>query len=347
MNRHSKKNRKTLRYILIIITLLIIIFSWKTYSIIFRTNISLPESTYDFTIPSQSTLNSVSTKLSDEVSVRNIHDFTLLAQFLNLDSHIYPGLYTLHDNMSNKDIILLFRSGKRKSVRLQIPFSRFARDIIQDIAPLIEAKYDDLMKLLTTESYIDSLGFSRYTIISMFLQDTYFFHWNTSAREFFERMNKEHHIFWNTERLQKAQKIGLTPTEVTTLASIVEQETNQNIEKPRIAGVYLNRLRINMPLQADPTVKYAIGDFELKRIRSKHTAIDSRYNTYKYTGLPPGPICTPSKTSIDAVLNYETHSYLYFCAKPDYSGLHAFAKNYPEHLRNARKYQRWLNQEGY
>ncbi|MFW5851763.1 MAG: endolytic transglycosylase MltG [Bacteroidota bacterium] len=347
MSRHSKKNRKTLKYILIIITLLIIILSWKTYSIIFQPNISVSETSYDFAIPSHSTLNSLSTKLSEEVSVRNIQDFILLAEFLNLDSHIYPGLYTLKDNMSNKDIILLFRSGKRKNVRIHIPFNRFARDILHDIAPLIEANYNDMMTLLTTESYIDSLGFNRYTIISMFVRDTYFFHWNTSARDFFERMHKEYHIFWNTERLQKAQEIGLTPTEVTTLASIVEQETNQNIEKPRIAGVYLNRLRINMPLQADPTVKYAIGDFELKRVRSKHTAINSRYNTYKYNNLPPGPICTPSKTSIDAVLNHEKHAYLYFCAQPNYSGLHEFAKNYPEHLLNARKYQRWLNQEGY
>lgn len=349
MKRKKQTRIKVFRYSILIFGIIAIIFTWKTYTLFFNPSLFTKDNAnlYDFAIPSGSTIQSISQKLSTELHFTNQTDFLILAHAVNLDERIYPGLYTIENGMTIKDIVFLFRSGKRKTIKLQIRFARYAREIITDIAPQIEADYNEMISLLTNQSYIDSLGFSRYTIISMFLMDTYFVNWNTSARQFFERMHREYSLYWNNERRSKAQAIGLTPHEVMTLASIVDQETNKNDEKQRIAGVYMNRLRINMPLQADPTVKYAIGDFSLKRVRKIHTEKNSRYNTYKYQGLPPGPICTPSKAGIEAVLNFEKHGFLYFCARPDYSGYHVFAKNYDAHKINARTYQRWLNSEGY
>jgi UPF0755 protein len=179
--------------------------------------------------------------------------------------------------------------------------------------------------------------------MTLFIPNTYEFYWNTSADKFIERMYVEYKHFWSKSRLNKAQKIKLTPEQVIILASIVEEETIKDDEKPTVAGVYLNRLHKNIRLQADPTVRFAVGDFEIKRILNKHLKIDSPYNTYKYAGLPPGPICIPTISSIDAVLNYKKHDYLYFCAKDDFSGYHAFAKTLKQHNINATKYRKALN----
>ncbi|MFW5916707.1 MAG: endolytic transglycosylase MltG, partial [Bacteroidota bacterium] len=178
-----------------------------------------------------------------------------------------------------------------------------------------------------------------------FIPNTYEFYWNTSAREFIERMHKEFQRFWDKEKKLKAEKIGLNPVEVTTMASIVEEESTRSEEMPRIAGVYINRLERGMRLQADPTIKFAIGDFSVNRILDKQLKTDSPYNTYKYTGLPPGPISFPHIAAIEAVLNYEEHDYLYFAAKPDLSGYHNFSKTHNQHIRNAKKYQEALNQK--
>ena len=171
--------------------------------------------------------------------------------------------------------------------------------------------------------------------------------WNIAPEAIADRMEKEHQFFWSqNNRLQKAKEIGLSPTEVYTLASIVEKESQSKIERPIIAGLYLNRLKTGIPLQADPTVVFAVGDFTLRRVLNKHLEIDSPYNTYRFTGLPPGPICMPSISSLDAILNAEKHRYLYMCAKPDNSGLHVFAESLSEHNVNANRYRRWLNQRG-
>ncbi|HPG72744.1 MAG TPA: endolytic transglycosylase MltG, partial [Bacteroidales bacterium] len=180
----------------------------------------------------------------------------------------------------------------------------------------------------------------------MFLPNTYEFYWNTSARQFTDRMKQEYDVFWTEERIAKAKEseYPMTQVQVSILAAIVEQETRMNDEKPRVAGVYINRLKKGMLLQADPTVIFAANDFSIQRVLFSHLEIDSPYNTYKYQGLPPGPICIPSVTSIDAVLNYEKHEYLYFCAKDDFSGYHSFAKTLQQHNANARKFHRALNQ---
>ena len=352
MNASKKKTRNK---ILLLLALIAAICFWQGYRMVFAPAISLPEgkNVYDFTIPTGASVNQIIEKLESETDLSSPLGLKILAKAAELENNIYPGLYTLSNDMSNKDLIILFRSAKRKSIKLRIGFGRFARDIIKSVAPKIEATEEELLALLGDSDYISNMGFSRYNIICLFLPDTYFFNWNTSAEKFFEKMLEEYVKFWNADRMAKVKELqkiygeNFNAKSIMTLASIIDQETNQNDEKDAIAGVYLNRLRIGMPLQADPTVKYALQDFDLKRIRSKHTAVNSSYNTYKNKGLPPGPICTASKAGIDAVLNYEKHKYLYFCAKPGYDGYHAFAPNFSEHLQNARKYQRWLNSEGY
>ena len=189
-------------------------------------------------------------------------------------------------------------------------------------------------------------GYDTATIACLFIPNTYEVYWNTSLEDFMKRMQKENTTFWNEERLRRAEAAGLTPNEVVTLASIVDEATANNAEKPMVAGMYINRLRTGMPLQADPTVKFALRDFSLRRIYHNHLNVESPYNTYRNIGLPPGPIRIPSIVGIDAVLNHVKHDYLYMCAKEDFSGTHNFARTYREHLANAAKYSKALNQRG-
>jgi UPF0755 protein len=245
--------------------------------------------------------------------------------------------------MSNLQLVRKLRSGQQTPVRVTFNTIRTQEDLAEKISANLEVSKEQFLELLQDSVYIRKFGFEEETIMSVFIPNTYEFWWDTSAEELFERMHKEYQIFWTDARKQKAQDLGLSQQEVSTLASIVQAESQKSDERPKIAGVYLNRLRIGMPLQADPTLVFAAGDFSIKRLTAKQMAIDSPYNTYKYAGLPPGPINLPDINSLDAVLNYEKHSYLYFCAKEDFSGYHSFAVGYDEHLSNARRYQRALN----
>jgi UPF0755 protein len=200
--------------------------------------------------------------------------------------------------------------------------------------------------LLKDSTFCAKQGFDTASIVCMFVPDTYEVYWNTSIENLMSRLKKEHDKFWDSSRQAKATAIGLTPNEVCTLASIVDEETSNNPEKPMIARMYLNRLAKGMALQADPTVKFALKDFAIRRIYHNMLNTDSPYNTYRYAGLPPGPIKVASVAGIDAVLNAPNHSYLYMCAKEDFSGTHNFASTYSEHLRNAAKYTKALNERG-
>jgi UPF0755 protein len=208
----------------------------------------------------------------------------------------------------------------------------------------LEADSLQFNALLNNTPLVTQYGFDTTTIMCMFLPNTYEFYWNTSAQQLLDRMNREYLKFWTEERKQKAASINFTPIQVSILASIVEAEqARKNDEKPRVAGLYINRLKQNMPLQADPTLVFALKNFSLKRILKGHMQLESPYNTYKYTGLPPGPINLPTLASVNAVLNYEKHDYIYMCAKEDFSGYHNFADNFEDHLKNARLYQKALN----
>jgi UPF0755 protein len=245
--------------------------------------------------------------------------------------------------MSNLALVRMLRSGRQVPVKVTFNTVRTKEDLAEKITANLEVTKAQFLQLLQDSVYIRKFDFEEETIMSMFIPNTYEFWWNTSAETLFDRMYKEYQSFWTEERKAKAKALGLSQQEVSTLASIVQAESQKSDERPRIAGVYLNRLRIGMALQADPTLVFAAGDFSIKRLTGVHMAIDSPYNTYKYPGLPPGPINLPDINSLDAVLNTEKHDFLYFCAKEDFSGYHSFASNYNDHMANARRYQRALN----
>jgi len=245
--------------------------------------------------------------------------------------------------MTNDKLIKLLRSGDQIPVKVIFNNIRDIYQLAGIISQQIEADSISLITEFTNQEVINSMGLSLETISTIFIPDTYEFYWNTSAVGLVKRMYEEYLNFWNANRIYKAEKLGMSIPEVVTLASIVEKESNKSNEKPMIAGVYINRLDKGWRLQADPTLIFALGDYSIKRVLNAHKDFDSPYNTYKYRGLPPGPICIPSISSIDAVLNNQNDGYLYFCAKDDLSGYHVFAKTNVQHNSNARKYQKALD----
>jgi UPF0755 protein len=261
----------------------------------------------------------------------------------NLQAYVNPGRYEILPGMSNNQIVDMLRSGKQKPLNVTFNNIRTTSQLAGVIARQLEADSLSLIGLLKNHGFVGKYGFNAETIHCMFIPNTYQFFWNTTAEGFFERMNREYKVFWNESRTRSAQKQKLSPAEVSILASIVEKETNKSDEKPRIAGVYLNRLRDNWLLQADPTLVYASGDFGLRRVLNIHKEIESPYNTYKKAGLPPGPICIPSINSIDAVLNAENHDYYFFVARPDDSGYHNFSKSLRQHNEFVHQYRRKQN----
>ena len=256
---------------------------------------------------------------------------------------VKTGRYLLKKGMNTNQIVNILKSGRQTPLNVTFNNVRTREELAGKVSKYLITDSLSILNLFSDENQIKKFGFTTETFRTMFIPDTYEFYWTTSAEEFADRMKSEYDKFWNDDRRKKAEEINLTPAEVTTLASIVQAETAKKEEQNRIAGLYMNRLRRGQLLQADPTVKYAVGDFSLKRILNAHLEIDSPYNTYKYAGLPPGPINFPETTAIDAVLNYEKHNYLYMCAKEDFSGFHNFAVTFEEHSRNAAKYRTALD----
>ncbi len=297
-------------------------------------------------IHTEATFNQVLNTLTQEKYLQDVKSFEWMADKMNYGSHIKPGKYLLKDGMSNRELLTMLRAGRQTPTRIIFHNVRFKTDLALDVSSQIEADYNSILNLLDSDVYLGQYGFNSHTVTAMFIPNTYEFYWNTSADLFLERMHTEYKKFWNDNRLNKCTRIGMSQIEVSILASIIEEETQKNGEKPIMAGVYINRLNKGMPLQADPTVRFAFGDFSIKRILTKHLETDSPYNTYKYPGLPPGPICIPSIASIDAVLNYQRHDYLYFCAREDFSGYHNYARSLEQHNRNAQKYRKALSNAG-
>lgn len=297
-------------------------------------------------IPTNSRYVDVLQILEENEIVKNVDAFDWVAQRKNYPNKINPGRYRLSSGMNNNDLVDLLRSGNQEPVTFTFNNVRFVEEIAGKASLVIEPDSSELADFLNDQTLIEHYGFSKPTFSSMFIPNTYEFYWNTSKEEFMNRMANEYKNFWNDERKRKAIQLGLSQSQISILASIVESETKKNDEKPVVAGVYLNRLRKNMLLQADPTLVFATQDWNARRVLNIHKEIDSPYNTYKYKGLPPGPIRVPEQSSIDAVLNAASHDYLFFCAKEDFSGYHSFAKTYAEHKRNARRFQSALNQKG-
>ena len=318
-----------------------LISGYFLYQFIYSGNVWTPDgkemSVY---IPSESDYDDVKQILYSHGVILNRTSFEWLSKRKKYPELVKPGHYLIKDGMSNDKLINMLRLGQQVPVKVIFNNIRTREQFARRIAEQIEADSASLIALLNDTAYMTNLGIGTETALTLFLPNTYEFYWNTDARQFMERMNREYMSFWEGERDRKAEELGMSRQEVVILASIVEKETNKNDEKATISGVYVNRLNRNWLLQADPTLVYASGDFGITRVLNVHKEIDSPYNTYKYPGLPPGPICIPSIVSIDAVLNTEDHDYLFFCAKDDLSGYHVFASSITQHNRNARAYRR-------
>ena len=339
--------KKVVIPLLIILALIIagLYIAYKAYNYAYSSNVTADNETYIY-IPTGTDYNGLLEILEASGHVTDMEAFKKVAEYKNFNSKVLPGKYKLENGMSSNELVNMLRSGKQVPVNVTFISARTLDILTGKVAVNIEADSAQIASLLKDESIAKKYGFNKQTFCSMFIPNTYEFWWNTSAEEFVQRMADEYKKFWNEDRKAKANALGLSQSQVTTLASIVESETQKNDEKARIAGVYINRLKKGWLLQADPTVVFAIGDFSIKRILKKHLEINSPYNTYKYKGLPPGPICIPSTKSIDAVLNYEHHNYMYFCAKEDFSGYHNFATTNAQHEANARRYHEALRKAG-
>ncbi|MEA1878618.1 MAG: endolytic transglycosylase MltG [Bacteroidota bacterium] len=318
----------------------IVLYSW-IYS---PALVGMPEDEGFLFVQTGSDYNDLLENIDTLQWLKNSNAFDWVAQKKNLPAHISPGRYSVFKGMSNDSLINLLRSGQQAELSVTFKTMRTFEYLAQVISHQLETDSASLVRMLFDTRVIDSLGFTTETWMGMFIPNTYRFFWNTDAKDFIGRMHREFNEFWNNAREDALLDIGLTKNEVMTLASIVQEETYKADEMPRVAGAYMNRLRKGMKLQADPTVIFALGDPTIRRVYRYHLSVDSPYNTYKNKGLPPGPIRIPSIQAIDACLNYEHHKYIYFCAKEDFSGYHSFAKSYTQHLRNARKYQRALNE---
>lgn len=297
-------------------------------------------------IPTGADYAQVKTTLCEDGFIRDITSFELLAKQAGYPGHIKPGKYRIRHGMSNYNIIRMLRSGRQEPVKLIINKIRTTPDFIRLLANNLEADSLVLKQMFNDNTYLSQFGLDSNNVLCAVLPDTYEFYWNTNADKAFRKIAKYYTAYWTEERKQLAKANGLTPNEAVTLASIVDEETNYNPEKPTIASVYLNRLAQGMKLQADPTARFANGDFTVRRITAAITATASPYNTYYTTGLPPGPICTPSKKSIEAVLHAEHTNFMFFCAKEDFSGSHRFAATYADHQKNAKLYQQALSARG-
>jgi len=288
--------------------------------------------------------NDVYKTIKDKGMVKDTASFLSAAQNMNYVTRVKPGRYHLRDGMSNRRLINMLASGTQEPVTLSFLNIRLKEDFAGFVSKHIEPDSVSILRLLDSASYVKQYGFTTDNVYTMFMPNSYQMYWNTTPDKFFKRMYANYQKFWTPERKQKATAINLTPVEVSVLASIVDAEALHDDEMPAIAGLYLNRLKKGMKLEADPTVIFAENDFTIKRVLTRYLSINSPYNTYLHTGLPPGPIMMPSVAAVNSVLDYQKSDYIYMCAKADFSGYHAFATNVADHLVNAHKFQEALNE---
>jgi UPF0755 protein len=341
MTKKAKKKKfKALKWVAISLSA---VLAYIVY-IFFAPNISLQSDEKDYLcIPDSSSFENVTELLDKKANVYNLSSFKQVSALLRYGAKIRSGRYELKSGMNNFQLVRILRSGRQTPVKLSFNNIRTKEQLAGRLGSQLMADSVSILKLLNDSAFLSTYNLNPYTSISLFIPNTYEVFWNTNAKELFERMNKEYSAFWTDERKVKADSIPLTQAEVSTLASIVEEETNNKADRPMVAGLYINRLNTKMPLQADPTVKFALGDFSIKRILFGHLRTVSPYNTYKNIGLPPGPIRVVTPNGIDAVLNYSHHNYIYMCASETLNGLHKFAVTWEEHQVNAKKYQAELN----
>jgi len=326
-------------------SILLITFTFYTYQICFTPNILVGGEDRVLIIPEEATFKSVQDQLHEGNYVRDLISFSFLAKLMDYDELIKPGRYVLRANMNNITAIRFLRAGIQEPVDIKFNNVRLIPELSEKIVRNTGLAPNEFETALIKFAMNNPYGFTKDNVMCMFIPNTYEVYYNVSPERLVERMYEEYKLFWNDERSEKAKKLGLTPVEVSILASIVQAEAVKQDEAPTIAGLYINRLKQGIPLQADPTLVFAVGDFSLKRILNEHKEVESPYNTYKNAGLPPGPINNPRVNCIDAVLNYKPSDYIYMCAKEDFSGRHNFTASYREHMNNANRYQKALTIE--
>ncbi len=320
---------------------------YRYYRMIFAPNVVLEQKEVFFHVPTGSNAVDVKEKLAREGIIKREKGFAWVSEQKNYASHVHPGRYRIRNGMSNSELVDLLRSGEQVPVQVSFHGIRTKTELAGKVTHQVEADSLSMLRLLRDPQFVVEYGFDTTDVLTMFIPNTYELYWNTSAEGLFERMHQEYERFWTEERRQKASSLGLSPKEVSILASIVQAEQKKHPdERPRVAELYLNRLERGMKLQSDPTLIYAMGDFSVQRVLNKDKEVDSPYNTYRYKGLPPGPIELPEVSSLKAVLNPEEHDHLFMCAKPDSSGYHNFARTLRQHNAYAREYRRWLNESG-
>ncbi len=345
---HYQDSRRNFKLFSALIAILLLVAVYKIYSDVFSANVDLKYArgkAYVF-VHSDKNFNKFLYDVQRSAVLKNDDAFRRLAKLISLEDRLKPGRYTLRDGMSNWDLVKMLLKGNQETFDVVFKYAERKEDVSRFFSGQLEADSNTMNMLLSDTFFTRSLGFDTNTIISLFIPNTYNFYWNTSSQAVIARMQKEYQKFWDANRLTLAIQEQLNPIQVSILASIVQKETNKADEMPVVAGVYLNRLERGIPLQADPTVIFAWNDKNIRRVTSVHTSMSSPYNTYLNAGLPPGPICAPSIQAIEAVLHYQHHNYIYFCAKEDFSGYHVFAETLEQHNQNARRYQRALNAHG-
>jgi len=320
---------------------LIVIF--LIYRYLFGASIITAKNNQVICIPTGSSYEQVLDTLESNLTIKNLKVFGWIAKKKNYPSLIKPGRFVIDNNLSYNGLINLLRSGRQTPVKITFNNVRTLNQLAGKIGKQIEADSSEIISFLSDESNYSSDGFNKENIISLFIPNTYEIYWNTDALKLYTRMLKEYRLFWNELRIAKAKEKNLNPVEVAILASIIDDEVVKPTEKPIIAGVYINRLKRGIPLQACPTIKFALNDFTITRVLKKYLLVDSPYNTYRHNGFPPGPIGCPTIEGIDAVLNAEKHDYLYFAAKADFSGYHNFSRTLSEHNHYAALYQKELD----
>lgn len=340
MSAAKKKSRSRLP---IIITLAVLLLFGIGAYVVLGPNSGKEQYLY---VKTGTTYDQLLKQMKDGGYVNNIGSFDFLAKRAGLPEHIHPGKYQIKWGMTNYQLVKKLRNGRQVPVKLVINKLRTQDDFVRLVSNNLEIDSAQLRDLLRDKDFLDKMGMDSNTVMCGVRPDTYEFYWNTTADKLFKKLKESYTHFWTDDRRKEAQNHGLNPVKATIIASIIDEETNLAADKLNIASVYLNRLDKGMRLQADPTVKFAIGDFTIKRVTGAMLQTQSPYNTYRNEGLPPGPICTPSNGSIDAVLNAPKTTYLYFCAKADLSGASVFASTDAEHLLNARLYQQALNARG-
>lgn len=325
------------------VTVLLISFTFYFYQVFFSPNFLVDKSDQYFYIFPEDTFEDIRDNLFEKDYVQDPVSFSFLSKLMKYNENVKSGRYLIEANSNNRTVIRMLRAGLQEPVSITFTNVRMLSELSEKICKNIALSPKGLDSLLLKESTPAEYGFNKATFPCMFIPNTYEVYWDISAADLLERLSTEYDRFWNENRMEKAEALDMMPTEIMTLASIVQAETRHYDESPIIAGLYLNRLERGMLLQADPTLVFAAGDFTIQRVLNIHKEIDSPYNTYKYAGLPPGPINLPSITSIDAVLNAESHNYLYMCAKADFTGYHHFSSRLSDHLQYASKYQKALN----